>query len=158
MRRRLLSLFCTVAVLFTMSLQVFAATSTVTSGISIPAGGTGYSDTFVIPTSLTVPYGENGGSLQYDKYNVKLVTFKFADFAQDVKPVSNVRFNFRLCTKTSHNNAGTVIYLYNAGESGSDWIWSGFGYSGQQLAMKANITNYSSKACVLECKWYLFMI
>lgn len=158
MRRRLLSLFCTAAVLFTMSLQVFAATSTVTSAINISAGGTGYSDTMgVLSTSLAVPYGSNGETLQYDKYNVKLVAFQFNSFSPNEKPVNNVRFNFRLVTKTSHTNAGTVVYLYSHNTSASNWIWSGYGVSGQEMAMKSNITNYSSKACTLACQWYLFM-
>ncbi len=136
---------------------VSAATSTVSSSIAVSAGGTGYSDVGNPATNLTIPTGTGGTTIQYDKYNVKLKSFQFSGYPKDEKPTSSVRFNFRLVTSSSHTNIGSVIYLYNLNNSNSAWIWDGHGYSGEVVAMKSNITNWSSSVCVVYCDWYLFM-
>ena len=158
MRKRLLSLICTVAVLFTMSLQVFAATSTVTSTIYFSGGGTGYSDSSyqLYNTYLIVP----GSNLHYDKYHVKLTSFKFDYYPQDIKPNSDVRFNFRLAKTLgvdSHENCASVIYIYSINGTGTAWLWENGGNSGNKNAMKTNVSNYSSTGCGLTCQWYLYM-
>lgn len=158
MRKRLLSLICTVAVLFTMSLQVFAATSTVTSTIYFSGGGTGYSDASsqLYNTYLIVP----GSGLHYDKYHVKLTSFKFDYYPQNVKPYSNVRFNFRLAKTLgvdSHADCASVIHIYSIDGTGTAWLWENGGNSGDKNAMKTNVSNYSTTGCGLTCQWYLYM-
>ena len=153
MRKRIVSLFCIVAVMCAFSIPTFAA---VTSAISISAGGDGYSDTGLTGTSYTIPYGPYESCIRYSRCHMKLISFKFANLDTNVKPVSNVRFNFRPVTKDSHYNAGDVIYCYDAGGTSSGAMSSGYGYSGQKVAIKSNITNWSSSACTLACQWYLY--
>ena len=158
MERKVLGMICSMAVLFTMSLQVFAATSTVTSTIYFSGGGTGYSAASyqLYNTYLIVP----GSNLHYDKYHVKLTSFKFDYYPQDTKPNSNVRFNFRLAKTLgvdSHEDCASVKYLYDVGDYGSAWLWANGGNSGDKNAMKTNVSNYSTTGCGLTCEWYLYM-
>lgn len=155
--KKALSLFLIIVFVFSYSFSVFADTDTVVSSMSISAGESCYSDTNVSPTSLYIPYGINHSSLHYTKYHVQLHTFKFDSFAQDVKPTSNVRFNFRLVEKTTHTSCADVVYIYVPYGSVSGSTWAGYGHSGQSVAMKSNITNWSSTDCVLACLWYLYI-
>ena len=155
--RKWISFILVILVFCSYSFSILADTDTVVSSISISAGGTGYSDTNASPTSLYIPYGIYNSSVHYTRYHVQLHTFKFDSFAQDVKPTNNVRFNFRLVEKTAHTSYADVAYIYTAYGSTSGATWAGYGYSGQRVAMKSNITNWSSTDCVFACLWYLYI-
>lgn len=157
MLKRCVTFFSMILLLCLMAFPAFAATSTVSSSIAVSSGGSGYSDVGYPASNLTIPTGTGGTTIQYDKYNVKLKSFQFSGYSKDEKPTSNVRFNFRLVTSGSHSSCASVIYLYNVNNSDSAWIWSGYGYSGEVVAMKSNITNWSSSVCLVYCDWYLFI-
>ena len=158
MRKRIFSLFIVIISLMTFSLPVMAGGQSNTvnpSHIYFSGGGTGYSDSHAIPTSLYVGSIVGGGS-RYNRYRVTLSSFKFDNYPQNTNPGTSVRFNFRLVVRTSHVNAASVIYLYSVGTTDSNWVWDDFGYANLWYAMKANVSYYDSSPCGLTCSWYLY--
>lgn len=156
MKKRMLCVLSIISLLFSFSFSAYAATDSVVSSISVSAGGSGYSDTNISPTSLYVPYGQYGSSIHYTRYHVQLHTFKFDSYPPDILPASNVRFNLRPVTKTTHYSSANVSHIYSAYGSTTAAMSSGYGYSGQSFAMKSNITNWSTTNCVFACIWYLY--
>jgi len=169
--KKIFCLFSCLTVLTMFSLSVLAtpnSTSTVTSGIYFSGGGTGYSDTYTAnPTSLTIPYGDNEATIRYKRYSVTLQSFMFNYYPQNVKPGSDVLFNFRLTkisSNGSHIDCASVIHLTDIHRStptvytDDAGINNGYGYSGSTMAMKSNVSNYSLSGCGLTCKWYLYSL
>ena len=157
--RKKISFVCIIAILISFSLPVHAVekkSDTVSpSDIMISAGGTGYSDNHSWPTSLHITSISGSGS-RYNRYKVTLTAFQFGYYPENVKPVSSIRFNFRLVHKTNHTNVGSVIYLYNLNATDWNWVWDGYGYPGEYFAMKSNVTNYSTSYGSVTTSWYLY--
>ena len=124
------------------------STMHIISNLTISAGGSGYSDTLIIPNDPT------GNSTSFVAYHISLESFHFELYPQNVKPNSNVRFNFRLVTNAS-TNCGEAIHLYDANTSVTASIFTDCGNSGDSVKIKGNVSNYSSTGCNMVIEWYL---
>ena len=147
MNNRHFILLVSIVFAFLLATPGFAnQTNAMNSEITIVAGGSGYSDTLQIPDSQEP-------TIHYSRYRVNLISFQFEGLPINVKPISNIRFNFRLVSSNSHYSCGDIVYLYGIGTS-SGLLYNGYGYSGDSFQLKVNVSNWSSSACTIEVEWF----